>query len=139
MPETTELARTLRWLRTANGLSQKQTAERLNEVSGRPTLSRHEISRWERADRRPGRYWLGQYAKVFDVSEEVLLGAASEQIPEAWLATRPAVEGFARRAATAFVAEISREVLPVVAGAVAEQVQQAIDAARREAQDTTLG
>lgn len=49
----------LRRLRRARGFSQVRLAEKLCQVSGRTTVSRHEVSRWERGERAPDRFWLG--------------------------------------------------------------------------------
>lgn len=42
-------------LRLARGYSQLELAERLCGVAGMPTVSRHEVSRWEREERVPDR------------------------------------------------------------------------------------
>lgn len=42
--------------RIARGWSQSQLAARLTEVSGSPTVTRHDISRWEHGARKPG-WW----------------------------------------------------------------------------------
>jgi tetratricopeptide (TPR) repeat protein len=47
-------------------MSQRELADALNTVSGRDTLTRHEISRWERDEVAP-RYWLEHLATVLDV------------------------------------------------------------------------
>jgi transcriptional regulator with XRE-family HTH domain len=57
------------------GLSQRELAARLGEVSGSPTLTRHEVSRWERGGRRPAPYWRRWLAMVLSVD------AASLQRP----------------------------------------------------------
>ncbi|WP_460528062.1 helix-turn-helix domain-containing protein [Flindersiella endophytica] len=53
-------------LRRAEGLSQRRLAELLAEVSGRPTNTRNEISRWEneRDGRLPSTEWLRHLADV---------------------------------------------------------------------------
>jgi transcriptional regulator with XRE-family HTH domain/tetratricopeptide (TPR) repeat protein len=48
------------------GLTQAALADALNAVSGRPTLTRHDVSRWERGAVTP-RYWLPYLATVLDV------------------------------------------------------------------------
>lgn len=62
----------LTYLRQARGLSQLRLAELLCAASGTPTLSRHEISRWERGERIPGPHWLGWLAVVLEVSPQAL-------------------------------------------------------------------
>ncbi|RKN50816.1 helix-turn-helix domain-containing protein [Micromonospora endolithica] len=64
-------------LRLARGWSQRRLAAELCAVSGQPTLSRHEISRWERQLRVPGGFWLGWLAVVLAVPLDVLVGAAA--------------------------------------------------------------
>jgi transcriptional regulator with XRE-family HTH domain len=54
-------------LRLAMGLSQGRLAEELNKVSGHPTLTREEVSRWERGGRVPGRFWLPHLSAVLHV------------------------------------------------------------------------
>ena len=45
-------------LRVRRGWSQLRLAEQLCAASSVPTVSRHEISRWERQERVPGDFWL---------------------------------------------------------------------------------
>jgi transcriptional regulator with XRE-family HTH domain len=54
-------------LRLARGYSQLRVAERLCATSGLATVSRHEVSRWEREERIPGSFWLGWLAVVLEV------------------------------------------------------------------------
>ncbi|MEH1168426.1 helix-turn-helix transcriptional regulator [Micromonospora sp. CPCC 205539] len=63
--------------RLARGWSQQRTATELCAAAGVPTLSRHEISRWERQRRIPGGFWLGWLAVVLDVPLVVLAEAAA--------------------------------------------------------------
>jgi transcriptional regulator with XRE-family HTH domain len=63
--------------RLARGWSQQRTAAELCAASGIPTLSRHEVSRWERQRRVPGGFWLGWLAVVLDVPLAVLAEAAA--------------------------------------------------------------
>jgi transcriptional regulator with XRE-family HTH domain/tetratricopeptide (TPR) repeat protein len=56
----------------ARGYSQLRVAERLCAASGLPTVSRHEVSRWEREERVPGSFWLGWLAVVLDTPLEGL-------------------------------------------------------------------
>ncbi|MFY1577808.1 helix-turn-helix domain-containing protein [Verrucosispora sp. WMMD703] len=51
-------------LRLAKGWSQSRLAAELCAAAGVSTLSRHEVSRWERQVRVPGRFWRGWLALV---------------------------------------------------------------------------
>jgi transcriptional regulator with XRE-family HTH domain len=71
-------------LRKGKGWSQLQLAEKLCQVSGSPTVTRHEVSRWERGDRVPGSFWLEALAVVLETPLEELeaaVGATRERIP----------------------------------------------------------
>lgn len=73
-------------LRQSRGFSQLRLAEALCAASGTPTVSRHEISRWERGERVPGPHWLGWLAAVLEVAPQRLArGVAVTR----WLRTRP--------------------------------------------------
>ncbi|WP_232290355.1 helix-turn-helix domain-containing protein [Micromonospora sp. ATCC 39149] len=63
-------------LRQARGRSQQLLAAELCAASGVPTLSRHEVSRWERQLRVPGAFWLGWLAVVLAVPAKLLADAA---------------------------------------------------------------
>lgn len=54
-------------LRRERGWSQLRTARELAAVSGCDTVTRHEISRWERQERTPGDFWLDRLALLFEV------------------------------------------------------------------------
>lgn len=54
-------------VRGEQGISQLRLAERLCAASGQPTVTRHEVSRWEREERVPTGYWLGWLGAVLDV------------------------------------------------------------------------
>ncbi|MEU3233176.1 helix-turn-helix domain-containing protein [Nocardiopsis alba] len=72
----------LRRLRTGRGWSQARLAEVLCSASGRPTVTRHDVSRWERGKRVP-RAWLPYLAEVFGVPRERLeLATVTETGPE---------------------------------------------------------
>lgn len=58
-------------LRRRAGKSQRRLAEILCDLSGCPTVTRHEISRYERGRRTP-RYWLPYLARALEVSLEEL-------------------------------------------------------------------
>jgi transcriptional regulator with XRE-family HTH domain len=64
-------------IRLARGWSQLRVAERLCAASGVATVTRNEMSRWERGDRVPSRFWLGWLALVLEVPVEELAGAAA--------------------------------------------------------------
>jgi len=65
IPET--IGALLARVRGDEGISQLRLAERLCAASGQTTVTRHEISRWEREERIPTGYWLGWLAAVLDV------------------------------------------------------------------------
>ena len=58
--------------RVHKGLSQLELAQLLCEVAGVFTLTRHEISRWEREERIPSSSWLGCLSETLDVPLAVL-------------------------------------------------------------------
>ncbi|MEW2591711.1 helix-turn-helix transcriptional regulator [Micromonospora aurantiaca] len=64
-------------LRAARGWSQQRLADELCAASGVPTLTRNEVSRWERQLRLPGDFWSAWLATVLRVPGEVLAGAAA--------------------------------------------------------------
>jgi len=64
-------------LRSARGWSQQRVAAELCAASGVPTLTRHEVSRWERQRRLPGAFWLGWLAVVLGVPAELLAESAA--------------------------------------------------------------
>ena len=63
-------------LRLRRGWSQLRLAEQLCAASGSPTVTRHEVSRWEREDRLPADFWLGWLAVVLDAPVDGLAAAA---------------------------------------------------------------
>ena len=68
-------------LRAEQGISQLRLAERLCAAASQPTITRHEISRWEREERIPTDHWLGWLAEV--------LGAPLTELERAaWVARR---------------------------------------------------
>ncbi|MCL7455578.1 transcriptional regulator [Micromonospora sp. MSM11] len=83
-------------LRLARGWSQLRVAAELCAASGVPTLSRHEVSRWERQQRVPGEFWLGWLAVVLAVPVDLLTAAAARTRR---LAPPPAFGGSRPRAA----------------------------------------
>ncbi|MEV4657633.1 helix-turn-helix domain-containing protein [Micromonospora sp. NPDC049301] len=76
-PRPAQLGPLLARCRLARGWSQERTAAELCAAAGVPTLSRHEVSRWERQRRVPGGFWLGWLAVVLDVPLVVLAEAAA--------------------------------------------------------------
>lgn len=68
-----ELVRRVRMWR---GLTQYQLADILVDLSSNRGLSRHEVARWERGKRVPGRYWQQWLSAALDVPTEQLLAAA---------------------------------------------------------------
>jgi transcriptional regulator with XRE-family HTH domain len=63
--------------RHAHGRSQQRLAEQLCAVAGVDTVSRHEISRWEREERLPSRYWLGWLSVVLGIGMSELERASA--------------------------------------------------------------
>ncbi|MGW0218109.1 helix-turn-helix domain-containing protein [Micromonospora chokoriensis] len=76
-PRRAQLGPLLARCRLARGWSQQRTAAELCAAAGVPTLSRHEVSRWERQRRVPGGFWLGWLAVVLDVPLVALAEAAA--------------------------------------------------------------
>lgn len=80
--------------RRARGLSQAELAERLASVSGRPTVTRHDISRWERGVRTPRPFWLRHLVAALDTDPATLTGSTDStdeaiRLAHEWLVTRP--------------------------------------------------
>jgi transcriptional regulator with XRE-family HTH domain len=77
----------IRRLRLEHGWSQQRLAELLNDASGHPTNTRHDVYRWESGKRVP-RSWLPALARVFEVPLELLELATVRRAPsDATLAT----------------------------------------------------
>jgi len=64
-------------IRLARGWSQLRVAELLCAASSSPTVTRNEVSRWEREERIPSAFWLGWLALVFDAPAGDLNAAAA--------------------------------------------------------------
>lgn len=62
-------------LRTGRGWSQQQLAGTLCQVAGRVTVTRHEVSRWERGQRVPSPFWLDSLAAALTIPQERLEAA----------------------------------------------------------------
>jgi transcriptional regulator with XRE-family HTH domain len=69
-------------LRESRGWSQGRLAAVLCDLSGRDTINREHISRWEHGRRRPGRYWLGHLASALAVPLTTLELADAGQVPD---------------------------------------------------------
>lgn len=59
-------------IRRRLGRSQLRVAEQLCALSGVPTVSRHEISRWEREERIPSPFWLTRLGEVLGIAVDEL-------------------------------------------------------------------
>jgi len=75
-----ELPELIAQLRRSRGMSQTRLAERLGEVSGRTTVTKDEVSRWERGARRPTS-WLPALAEALDVPLPTLERAGAPSFP----------------------------------------------------------
>ncbi|HLL66043.1 MAG TPA: helix-turn-helix domain-containing protein, partial [Micromonosporaceae bacterium] len=64
-------------VRAVRGCTQVRLAELLCAASGTATVTRHEVSRWERGSRVPTAFWLRWLAVVLDVPLELLERAAA--------------------------------------------------------------
>jgi transcriptional regulator with XRE-family HTH domain len=91
-------------VRAELGLSQLGLAARLCACAGSATVTRHEISRWERGERIPTAYWLAWLALALDRPVAELVHAAvagrerrAAQPPRRWIQHAPGV--YRRRAA----------------------------------------
>lgn len=54
-------------IRRESGITQLRLAERLCACAGAATVTRHEVSRWEREERIPTGHWLAWLAVALDV------------------------------------------------------------------------
>ncbi|HCT76005.1 MAG TPA: hypothetical protein DGG94_14110 [Micromonosporaceae bacterium] len=68
-------------LRRRRGLSQQQLADLLCAAAGTSTISRNEISRWERGVRLPAQPWLGWLTKVLDAPIDKPAQSVSQSTP----------------------------------------------------------
>ncbi|MEU4448742.1 helix-turn-helix transcriptional regulator [Actinosynnema sp. NPDC050801] len=64
-------------LRRGRGLTQYDLAERLHAASGNVSITREEVSRWERGKRIPGPYWRAWLGRVLDTPQQELEQAAA--------------------------------------------------------------
>jgi transcriptional regulator with XRE-family HTH domain len=67
----------LRDLRSQLGLSQYDLAGKLIAVSGNCSITREDVSRWERGKRIPGPYWQKWLCTVFDLPQQDVEVAAA--------------------------------------------------------------
>ena len=67
----------VRDLRLGHKWSQSQLADRLCDASGRPSLTREDVSRWERDKVIPGSFWIAHLATVLEVRSDALVEAAN--------------------------------------------------------------
>ncbi|RSN26794.1 XRE family transcriptional regulator [Amycolatopsis sp. WAC 04169] len=73
----TPLGELLTEQRIAKGWSQGDLVARLHTLSGNDSVTREEISRWERGKRIPGPYWRQWLGDVLDTSSQELELAAA--------------------------------------------------------------
>lgn len=64
-------------LRRGRGLTQYDLAAQLHAASGNVSITREEVSRWERGKRIPGPYWRAWLGRVLDTSQQELEQAAA--------------------------------------------------------------
>ncbi len=76
-PRSGPISEILPELRRVQGLTQCDLAERLHTISGNDSITREEVSRWERGKRIPGPYWRGWLGQVLDTTEQELEHAAA--------------------------------------------------------------
>jgi transcriptional regulator with XRE-family HTH domain len=95
--ETETIGALLARVRDELGVTQLRLAERLCAASGLTTVTRHEVSRWEREERIPSGYWLAWLAVVLDQplpELERAAGAARRRRPRAFVVPPTWVEQF---------------------------------------------
>ncbi|WP_460847839.1 helix-turn-helix domain-containing protein, partial [Phytohabitans suffuscus] len=151
MPPSTapaSLGALLAALRLGRGWSQLRVAEQLTAAAGLHTVSRHEVSRWERGERVPGDFWLGWLAVVLDVpgAELAVAAEAARRGPARRATPAPApVEGQADllRLAHAWLADpagslgrASARATPAGVTGARERVATAREPARARAEST---
>ncbi len=80
--------------RLQHGISLLRLAERLCASSGQATVTRHEVSRWEREERIPTPYWLTWLAAVLDLPlVELERAAAAARCARGHRPTPPGLPG----------------------------------------------
>ncbi|OXM54558.1 helix-turn-helix domain-containing protein [Amycolatopsis alba] len=75
--DATPLCELLTEQRIAKGWSQCDLVAKLHTLSGNDSVTREEISRWERGKRIPGPYWRQWLGDVLDTSSQELELAAA--------------------------------------------------------------
>ena len=78
-------------VRGEHGITQLRLAERVCASAGLDTVTRHEISRWEREERIPSGFWLGWLAVALEVPLDQLerAAAAARRRRRRWLGAPP--------------------------------------------------
>jgi putative transcriptional regulator len=66
----------IRRVRRCHGMTQAALADRLADLSGNPSVSRDQVTRWERGGRVPSPYWRHWLAIALDVPYVQLADAA---------------------------------------------------------------
>jgi transcriptional regulator with XRE-family HTH domain len=117
-------------IRTARGWSQLRMAAALCSVSGMPTVTRHEISRWERGERIPSGYWLGWLAATLDTPIELLERAAATARQNRARPTASRGSGSARPARDGFPFDLEALAARVTALRVMDDLVGGADLAR---------
>lgn len=97
----------IRRLRLARGLSQSDLAVEVCRCSGRNTVTKFEVSRWEGDRRRPGPYSMRFLAAALGVDVEDLLSVNRRQFVSASLAVPSIVRPSLRSARKITLAEVS--------------------------------
>ncbi|MBM7810081.1 helix-turn-helix transcriptional regulator [Saccharothrix algeriensis] len=77
VPQSGPISEILAQLRRGRGLTQDDLAARLHAASGNTSVTREEVSRWERGKRIPGPYWRGWLGQVLDTPQHELERAAA--------------------------------------------------------------
>nr|BFE53595.1 hypothetical protein GCM10017745_70220 [Saccharothrix mutabilis subsp. capreolus] len=77
VPVSGPISEILAHLRRGRNLTQDDLAARLHAASGNTSVTREEVSRWERGKRIPGPYWRAWLGQVLDASQQELERAAA--------------------------------------------------------------
>jgi transcriptional regulator with XRE-family HTH domain len=85
-------------LRRRRGLSQQRLADLLCAAAGVATVSRHEVSRWERGQRLPAQAWLSWLAQVLGEPLPRPTRSASARAIQRWNLLRRQLRRELRRA-----------------------------------------
>lgn len=87
------IAELIRRVRTGRGQSQDSLADSLAQLSGRVTVTRTELNRWEKGKRIPESFWRGYLAKALDIPQDVLDRAAAVSVAHRKGQTQHASQG----------------------------------------------